>query len=173
MSVTHKQTRTRQLQKIVTSTLKQSCAEYKLNNVAYIWIIRDFDKKSLPEGNWSGIIYGSEVYTMRHNCVIVFTTRKDQIDYADDCEVMSMWTNPNHEIISTKPRYKPYVAHSGPRKAVNKVLFEDVVEQFFELRDDPDVSIRQAAAEMEVSYSKFFKWHKKYEHYTKETFDTI
>ena len=176
----HRQTKTKQLEKIVSAALKASEADYKLSNVAYIWLIRDFNKKSLPDGRWSGVIYNTNTsHNIRSGCVIVYATCEDQVGWADDCEVVTMWTNANHEAVtqatkfvspnSRKARNPSYIPHSAPRKKRNKVKFEDVMEKFFELRDDPDVSISQAAIEMQISYSKYFVWYQKYKNYTLDT----
>jgi len=169
----HRQTQSRNLQKIVGSALKANETDYKLANVAYIWLIRDFNKKSLPDGRWSGIVYTGT--NMRSGCVMVYTTCKDQIDWADDCNVMTMWTNPKHipvDDIVVNPR-EIGTGYNKPRKSVNNVKFEDVIDEFFKLRDDPEMSITESAKALKISYSKYFVWYKKYENHTIDNFLTI
>ena len=177
MQTKHRQTTNRNLEKVVETTLKVGKADYKLKNVAYIWLIRDFTKKSLPEGRWSGIIYKSGIVRVRSGCVIVYSTCADQIDWADDCQVMTMWTNPKHEKVDNiviPPREVTVTTKDKKvRKKANRVKFEDVIEQFFALRDDPEMSISQSAKALSVSYSKYFVWYKKYEHHTIDSFLTI
>lgn len=168
----HRQTKTKQLEQIVNAALKENEADYKLVNIAYIWLIRDFNKKSLPDGRWSGIIYETDTsHNIRSGCVIVYATCEDQDGWADDCEVVTMWTNPKHEKVDKIVVNQREIGsgHNKARKKTNKVKFEDVIEDFFKLRDDPEMTIRQAAKELEISYSKYFVWYQKYKNYTIDT----
>ena len=168
----HRQTKTKQLEQIVNAALKENEADYKLVNIAYIWLIRDFNKKSLPDGRWSGIIYETDTsHNIRSGCVIVYATCEDQDGWADDCEVVTMWTNPKHEKVDKIVVNQREIGsgHNKARKKTNKVKFEDVIEDFFKLRDDPEMTIRQAAKELEISDSKYFVWYQKYKNYTIDT----
>ena len=174
----HRQTKTKQLEQIVNAALKANEADYKLVNIAYIWLIRDFNKKSLPDGRWSGIIYETDTsHNIRSGCIIVYATCEDQDGWADDCEVVTMWTNPKHakvDNIVIPPREVTVTTKDKKvRKKNNRVKFEDVMEKFFELRDNPEMGINESAAALSISYSKYFKWFKQYEHHTIDSFLTI
>jgi len=72
--------RSQQIKEQVSNKLQEFNMEFGIKNVAYIWLIKDFDKKSLPNGRHTGIIY--DVENELNNTVLVYTCDKGEVSWA-------------------------------------------------------------------------------------------
>lgn len=96
----------------VKGKLRSSGMDYNIDNVAYAWVMKLEGK--LPDGNLSGVIYGSQ--GIKRGYVIVYSCDIMDKDFADGKEVWHMWENPNWQPYS-RPFYKPTTkGKRGPRK---------------------------------------------------------
>ena len=94
----------------VSGRLKTYKMDYKLENVAYIWVIRNPSK--FPNGRLTGAFFGMQGLSVASlDCVVVYSCDITDMMYAEDEEVIHQWTNPNW-VSYTRPFYQP-----GKRRA--------------------------------------------------------
>jgi len=149
----------------VSATLRKFETDYRLHNIAYIWAIKNFKKKDLPDGKFSGIIYDLRG-PMVDNLVLVYTTDTTQGSWADDIDVLRTWKNPKHVSFNIDVSVPEPLIRKKKVNSTCKVAFEDIKEQFFMLRDNSELSVKDAAASLNVTYAKYNGWLIKYKGYS-------